>query len=142
MVPVIGYGIVGFGFIIGGDIALSYCTDCYQDVSAALISANQQSNLDTCDVDFRLSPMPWWGLSWYAIRSQSLSCSVLHPGSTPWELKTYILSPRVFPLLSCCSQSPFCSGVRRPEPGQRSATEKWHLNSLRREHSRWKPSVW
>jgi MFS family permease len=28
----IGYGLWGFGFVVSSDIALAYCTDCYQDI--------------------------------------------------------------------------------------------------------------
>lgn len=33
MVLAVGYAVFGFGFFAVGDISLSYCTDCYQDVS-------------------------------------------------------------------------------------------------------------
>lgn len=33
MVLALSQAIFGFGFIINLDIALAYCTDCYQDVS-------------------------------------------------------------------------------------------------------------
>ena len=35
MVLAVAYALFGFGFIVGGDVVLSYCTDCYQDVRCA-----------------------------------------------------------------------------------------------------------
>lgn len=32
---VVGYGLFGFGLVVASDIALSYVTDCYQEVSKA-----------------------------------------------------------------------------------------------------------
>ncbi|RMZ78268.1 hypothetical protein DV737_g3983, partial [Chaetothyriales sp. CBS 132003] len=53
----VGYGVWGFGFSVSADIALAYCTDCYQDiVGDALVGIVFSRNLFSVIVLFTITP--------------------------------------------------------------------------------------
>ncbi|KAH8800499.1 major facilitator superfamily transporter [Xylogone sp. PMI_703] len=53
----IGWGIYGFGFMVAGDVALSYVTDCYQNIVAdALVAIVFVRNAISVIILFTLSP--------------------------------------------------------------------------------------
>ena len=53
----VGYGLWGFGFVVSSDIALAYCTDCYQDIIGdALVGIVFSRNVFSVIVLFTITP--------------------------------------------------------------------------------------